>query len=136
MGYEWNDDLRTGVADVDSQHKELIRRLNSLLESCIAQKDENAIGTYLDFLREYVAFHFAAEEREMVGHQYPGLAEHVAEHESFKKRVNQLYRSHVERGESIQILVATVRSSGEWLINHIHKTDKAMAADLVKQGNA
>jgi len=133
MGLEWNDSLNTGIEDIDSQHKELIARLNQLLVSCIDIRNNETVVGYLTFLREYVAYHFAAEERDMTAYAYPGLAAHEAEHEQFKKRVNQLYESVTAHGPTSQIVVSAIRSSGDWLVNHILKTDMAMAAFLKQQ---
>jgi hemerythrin len=130
MSFEWSDDLATGVSDIDSQHRELISRLNRLIASCTGGSDTGEVGRYLEFLREYIAFHFAAEEREMTGHRYPKLAEHEAEHELFKKRVNAICRSHAEHGAGIAVLLMTIQSSGDWLLNHIQGTDREMAAYL------
>ena len=126
MGFEWTDDLLTGVRDVDEQHKEIFVRINALLDALTRQKGKEEIGGFLDFLQEYVAYHFAAEEREMTGHKYPGLPGHEKEHEEFKKRICSLKRDFNEYGASTQLILMTVRSSCEWLIGHIKKTDRAM----------
>jgi len=133
MSFAWTEDLSTGVADIDSQHKELISRVNALIAACNEDKDRDEIGRYLGFLHEYIAFHFAAEEREMAGRGYPGLAAHEAQHEHFKKQVNDLYQQFTAHGASIQVVLMTIHASGTWLVNHIDRTDKELAAFLKKQ---
>lgn len=133
MGFAWKESLNTGVPDIDSQHHELLTRISKVLEVCNTDQATGEVGQYLSYLRDYTAFHFAAEEREMSTYRYPGLAAHEAEHEQFKARVNDLYRSYTEHGASLAVVVMTIRSSGEWLIQHIFKTDKAMAAFLKEQ---
>ena len=81
MEFAWSDDLLTGVRDIDEQHRELFSRVNTLIVACTQQKGKDEIGNYLQFLMDYVAFHFAAEEREMTTYQYPGLPELEREHE-------------------------------------------------------
>jgi hemerythrin len=130
MSFQWTEDLSTGVDDIDTQHKELILRLNTLLEACSNQKGRDDVGRFLGYLSEYVAFHFAAEEREMTCYHYPGLAAHEQEHEHFKKVVGGLKRDVGEHGAGINVVLMTVRSSCDWLVNHIKKTDKAMAEYL------
>ena len=133
MSFAWTDDLLTGVDDIDGQHKEIFVRINTLLDALARQKGRQETGKFLDYLVEYVAYHFAAEEREMTGRKYPGLAGHEREHEDFKKRINALKRDVQESGVSTQLVLMTVRSSCEWLIGHIKKTDKAMA-EFIKAG--
>jgi len=130
MSFEWTDDLLTGVDDIDAQHKEIFLRINALLDALARQAGKKEVGAFLDFLEEYVAYHFAAEEREMTGHRYPGLAGHEKEHEVFKKQISALKRDFKESGASTQVVLMTVRSACEWLIGHIKKTDMAMIAFL------
>ena len=133
MSFTWNEELATGVADIDSQHKELIARVNALLAACNEGKDREEIGKYLEFLREYIAFHFAAEEREMTGRRYPGLAAHEAQHEQFKRQVSDLYGQFASKGASLQVVLTAITTSGTWLVNHIQRTDKEMAKFLKQQ---
>lgn len=130
MSFEWHDDLYTGVSSIDSQHKEILARFNALLQACNTTGEKDEIGGYLKFVHEYILYHFA-EEREMSAHKYPLLAEHKAEHEMFKIRINQLYEGYMLHGVSMQVFVMTIRSSGDWLVNHIYKTDKIMAGYLL-----
>jgi hemerythrin len=133
MPFTWTRELSTGIADIDTQHQELLSRLNNLIGGIRRRKkDREAVRGYIEYLREYIAFHFAAEEREMTMHRYPGLAEHEAEHEQFKKQVNQLYHDYLSEGTSEKVFEETVWASGVWFVDHIHKTDKKMAAFLIQ----
>jgi hemerythrin len=133
MSFMWSDDLGTGIAAIDSQHRELIARVNELVDVCSGQTEREAVGRFLVYLHEYITYHFAAEEREMSRRGYPGLAAHRSEHEEFTRRVNDLSRSFLEHGANIQVVLMTMRSAEEWLVNHIKKTDRAMAAFLKNQ---
>jgi hemerythrin len=130
MSFQWTEELSTGIEDIDMQHKELILHVNTLLAACSNRKGREDVGKFLTYLSEYVAFHFAAEEREMIGGGYPGLEQHEEEHEAFKKRIAELKRSFLEQGASTPVVLMTVRSAGEWLVGHIMKTDKKMAGFL------
>jgi hemerythrin len=130
MSFQWTEDLSTGVEDIDAQHRELIRHLNTLIDACSTQNGRDDIGRFLGYLGEYVAFHFAAEEREMTCYHYADLTAHEQEHEHFKKVVADLKRDFAEHGAGVNVVVMTIHSSCDWLVNHIKKTDKAMAAYL------
>lgn len=133
MEFQWSDELLTGADDIDAQHRELFFRVNALLQACTQQKGKDEIGNYLQFMMDYAAFHFAAEEREMTTHRYPRLAEHEAEHEEFKKRINELNREFREFGASIHVVLLAVRASGDWLVKHVRGTDRKMAEFLKKK---
>jgi len=127
MIHQWTDDLFTGIPDIDEQHKELFRRINALSDACSRQKGREEISGYLGFLMEYVAYHFAAEEREMTARRYAGLTDHEAEHEEFKKQINALNRDLRVSGASHELIQVALWTSTEWLIDHVKGTDRRMA---------
>lgn len=128
--YQWTEELATGIAEIDKQHQEIFSRLNSLLEACNRQKGREEVASYLCFLEDYVSEHFLAEERQMLAYSYPGLAAHREEHMQFVKQLASVKQEFNEYGSAIHVLLMAVRTSGEWLVSHIKKTDKAMAAFL------
>lgn len=65
MAIEWTQDLSTGSDEIDNQHKELFRRINSLLDACNQGKGREEIGKTVQFLEDYVITHFSAEEEYM-----------------------------------------------------------------------
>jgi hemerythrin len=129
----WTEDLSTGVAEIDEQHKDLFRQLNDLLQACSVKKGKEEIGRFVVFLSDYVILHFAAEEREMAAHSYPAMAGHKAEHEQFKKEIAKLKADYIEHGANIDVVLIAVRMSHDWLREHIKKTDKALGAFLKAQ---
>ncbi len=130
MTIQWSEDLSSGVADIDAQHKELILRINTLLEACEKQKGIAEIGRYMAFLMEYVAYHFAAEEREMSTYGYPGFKRHEEEHERFKREINALNNEIRATGPRMTLVQTTLWASSEWFIRHVKGTDREMAQFL------
>ena len=63
MYAEFDESLVTGNEMIDSQHKELIGKINKLLDSCEAGNDKLAAVKTLDYLADYTDFHFSAEEK-------------------------------------------------------------------------
>lgn len=134
MVFLWTEDLGTGVAMIDDQHRELFSRLNALMEACRLRKGREEIGQFLAFLDEYVIHHFVAEEREMAGADYPGISAHKTEHREFVTQMLAIKKEAREYGDGIHVILLAVRASGEWLASHIRKTDQAMAAHLKSKG--
>jgi hemerythrin len=130
MDIIWTEDLSTGVVEIDEQHKDLFRQLSELLQACSQDKGKEEIGRFVGFLSDYVILHFATEEREMAAHNYPGMAEHKAEHEQFKIKIAALKTEFIEQGANIDVALKAVRMSYDWLQQHIRKTDKALGAFL------
>ncbi len=130
MGVEWSDDLATGVALIDSQHRELFRRFDQFQQACRQGQGRNRLAELLDFLNEYVNVHFADEEALMNSTGYPLAAEHAAAHASFRHKMAGLATFMEARGPSIDLLVDTNQKVMRWLVEHIRKSDRALAAHL------
>ena len=70
MRVQWSDDLTTGIDKIDNQHKNLIIKVNELLQAINAGKGKRQIGSMLEFLGEYVVEHFSTEEEYMKEYNY------------------------------------------------------------------
>ena len=58
MYAEFTDDLVTGNETIDSQHKELISKINDLLISCEERSNKTGAARMLNYLADYTDFHF------------------------------------------------------------------------------
>jgi hemerythrin len=86
---EWQEHYSVGIPLIDDQHKELIKLTDNLYKACL---EGNAVaGAYFKEVVhstvDYIKFHFTAEERIMANVNYPDLAVHKKQHESFVKKV-------------------------------------------------
>ena len=72
MYAEFSENLITGNEMIDSQHKELIEKMNQLLESCENGNDKLTAVKTLDYLEDYTDYHFKAEEQLQRDIDYPG----------------------------------------------------------------
>ena len=68
---QWTNDLSAGVEQIDSQHKELIARINTLLDAMKQGRGRTEVGQTVSFLSDYVATHFGEEEKYMTSFCYP-----------------------------------------------------------------
>ena len=82
MYAEFTDDLITGNEMIDSQHRELISRINDLLVSCESRSNQSGAARLLNYLADYTDFHFKEEEAFQKEIGYPGLKEHLEKHGS------------------------------------------------------
>lgn len=128
----WTEDLATGFARIDDQHKELIRRVDALLTACQGGKGREAAAETVGFLDAYLREHFRDEERVQRENAYPDFAAHKAEHEKFLRDFEDLRAEFGRQGASLPMVVATNRIVVTWLMNHIRKTDRALAEYLRK----
>ncbi|TDA70564.1 MAG: bacteriohemerythrin [Clostridia bacterium] len=127
---QWSNSLATGVGEIDSQHKELIERVNKLLEACNQGRGKEEVGGIIKFLEDYVVTHFGTEERFMARYAYPEAAAHKQQHAEFVKNFGELKSQFAADGPSLQFVMRVNRVVVDWLINHISKVDKALGAYL------
>lgn len=137
MRAEFDETLVTGNEMIDDQHKELIGRINQLLESCEDGQGKVKAVKMLDYLMEYTDFHFNAEEKLQEEIKYPGIQEHKAKHEEFKQAVEELQEMLQEEEGPTEAFVAQVqRNVVDWLFNHIKGFDRSVAEYKFMASNA
>ncbi len=129
MSIVFDKDLATGNDLIDGQHKELIGRVNKLVDSCTFGKEKNVAIQTLDFLMDYTVFHFDAEEKLQEEAGYPELSAHRAQHAQFKQAVEELKEMlEEEEGPTDAFVAAVNKNVSDWLVNHIKQSDKKVAA--------
>lgn len=134
MAYEFTKDLETGNATIDSEHRELIAAINSLLEACSSGKGRTQIAQTAKFLSDYTTRHFAHEEQLQKQSGYPDFTNHHQYHESFKKLVSDTVKELDEQGPTIVMVGKLNTSLAGWLVNHIKREDAKVAAHIKSKG--
>jgi hemerythrin len=128
MRAEFTDNLITGNETIDGQHKELIAKINNLLEAIETSKDKAVAVSTLDFLNDYVEYHFGEEEKLQQEADYPGFAEHRKKHDELRKTVADLTAMlEEEEGPSNAFVEQLNKQVINWLYLHIEKFDRAVA---------
>ena len=128
MRAEFDESLVTGNEMIDSQHKELIDKINKLLDSCETSKDKVVSVKTLDYLADYTEFHFGEEEKLQEEITYPVVEKHKEEHEKLRQVVRDLYNMlEEEEGPSAAFVEAVNKNVVEWLYNHIKTFDRSVA---------
>lgn len=130
MGMAWSEDLALGIAQIDQQHRELFRRFDDILDACRQGHGRSRLVELHNFLAEYVESHFSDEEALMRAKGYPQLQEHLAQHGKFRIQMESLNAILAVQGPSIALLVETNQKVMTWLVDHIRKTDRALALYL------
>ena len=125
----WDPALALGHSEIDAQHEEIFRRLAVLVAAMEGGRPAE-IGLLFDFLGEYAASHFAAEERVMVACRYPGANVHAAAHARFVREYRELRALYDGNGPSAGIQVKTRIWIDDWLRAHIMGVDQGLARFL------
>ena len=129
---EWISDYQHGIIWQDLQHRQLVDKMNELLESIISGRDKEAFFETVKFVREYTTSHFRTEEMYMQTWEYPHREAHVREHRGFIDDFNSyLSKCIYHESESSAELINKLTT---WFFNHTQTTDKKLAAFLLEKG--
>ena len=131
MAIEWDPKLAVGVQTIDTQHQELFRRVNALLEAMKRGAGKDVVGSTIKFLKQYVVEHFAAEQALMTRYNYPGFAAHEKQHEEFVALLLQ-FVADAEKGINSVLVLKLNQFLCGWLRQHIGSSDKALGQFLVQ----
>ena len=128
MRAEFSENLITRNELIDSQHRELIDRINKLLDSCEDSDAKLAAIKTLDYLSDYTVFHFGAEEELQKEIEYPGYEAHKEQHENFKKTISELDEMlQEEEGPSSAFVKKVEENVIKWFYTHIEGFDRSVA---------
>lgn len=133
MAYQFTKDLETGNALIDQEHRELFNAINSLLDSCSRGQGRNELTKTAEFLQTYTSKHFSDEEQLQRRSSYPEYTQHKRYHDEFKKTVADIVNRLKANGPTVSLVGEINTALAGWLINHIKKEDKKLAAFLSKK---
>jgi len=129
----WDRSLETGDPEIDSQHRELFRRIDKLLAATRDRRARAEVGRLLTFLGDYVVTHFDAEERLMAESGYPEAEAHRGEHRRFVEDYARLYEDYRADGPGPVFVIKFGNRVTAWLTEHICRTDRRLV-DFVTSG--
>ena len=128
----WKNDYSVKVREWDNHHRKIIEAINELHEAMSAGKGKEALECILNDLTNYADYHFAAEEREMLKHNYPDYTEHRYKHQKMLSNVRALIEDYKQGKKELSHEVSTFLSN--WLNKHIAGTDKRYSSFMNSVG--
>lgn len=123
----WSPSLETGVNKIDSQHKDIIEKMNDIRVACGNGTAADSLLKTLKFLENYVQEHFADEEKLQIESKYPKYNEHKQAHIEFIKKIDELMAQFEKEGASLPLIISTNNTIFDWFVKHINNVDKEFA---------
>ena len=77
MAVQWNSSIATSSDEIDL-HKELFKRVDGLLAAVDRGTDREETSQIIQYLTDYVVFHFRNEEDYMAKYAYSSALAHKA----------------------------------------------------------
>lgn len=128
----WKEFYSVNITEFDQQHRQLIRLINELEKAMSEGRGRESLSQTYQALVHYAQTHFAAEEKLMAEHGFPGHALHKQEHAELLSQVNEMLRLHNEG--KCGLTISTITFMCDWLSHHILVTDKKYSAFLNARG--
>lgn len=133
MALAWTEDLATGIALIDEEHKECFVKADQLFEAGKKGKGKEEVGKMLLFLDEYTRKHFKDEEDYMLRLGYPGYAEQKQMHDQFIEQLKKLRQEYDQSGGNLLVILNANQMVIDWLIQHISVADKRIGKFVREQ---
>jgi hemerythrin len=124
----WDKTLSVEVPEIDEDHRRLVDLYNILNHAVAEAESPDYIEAVTEELIACTIWHFRHEERLMLRHGYPGLAEHKAEHEELIDSARDLQQKLRDAGRSVSN--EEVEFLERWLVGHIFGADMKMGVYL------
>lgn len=125
----WRDTYNLGDILIDTHHRiffEMVRDLTNTHHDGGQKLDASEV---LEFLIEYIAMHFSAEESLMTSIGYPDLAAHKKVHADFTQRVDKINRE-LQQNPSALTLEELLSLAQSWFLEHILEEDMKIKSRL------
>ena len=123
---EWTEKLSVGVQTIDTQHKELFKRINNLVQAIKEHRCKDEIDGTIKFLEDYARVHFAEEEKHMRETHYAGYEEQVEDHKRYLAALAEIKGQASQprvHGSSYDLSATTNQVIVDWIVDHIMKVD-------------
>lgn len=123
--YQFTDDLRIGIPEIDEEHRQLFALVNEVLDALsLEDADFRQLALdLLDRLKKYAATHFAHEEEYMKKIHDPELSSQQQEHQDFVTYVNTVHMERLDNERVKPAFEELLKYLSNWLFRHIIGSD-------------
>ena len=111
----------------------MFKRVDGLLGTLAPGKGREEMTRVIQFLSDYVVFHFGIEENYMTKFAYQNSVQHKAQHDQFVRTFGRLKDRLLMEGISPELTQDAKQLVVDWLINHIKYSDKALGLFLKRK---
>ena len=127
-------DMEVGVLEIDTQHMELINRLNALTSMGHDAVSKEETQKTIDMLGEYIVKHFTEEEELQRKNNYPGYESHKKMHQYYIHEFEKLKKEFDDNGHSLKFTMDLNNSLINWIVKHIKSADVELGKFLKNNG--
>ncbi len=128
----WRDEYSVNIQRIDTHHKNLFVRANTLYNAVSQGRAHHEIQESLGFLVDYARFHFHEEEQLMERYDYADIDQHRLKHRRLMEQAFEMQRRFEEAGEMNSAEIAALLR--DWVVGHVLTDDRRFAQALNARG--
>lgn len=128
MRLQWSNEFSVSIDEIDNQHKELFDRINALDSAIRKGKSAGELINVINFLEQYIVYHFGTEEKAMVDHGYPGFQLHKNKHLWFNNEFVIMKEKLENEGPTPDLIMLVNNLLIAWFSNHIRTIDRLLGS--------
>lgn len=135
--FDWSDDYRIGINELDTQHQQMFRLLNRMLvldKTDDVAKSLKSLPGLLKELNEYAAYHLTYEESLMKQYLTPDadMVAHITEHRIYWQRIAE-FEQRLAAGDA-QVIHGLTVFLDHWWSQHVQNADRRLGVSLQQCG--
>ena len=130
MELTWTPALSIGNEEIDKQHIALFGFFGDFVDGCSRGEGKETLLELHDHLKEYVVYHFRAEEALMQQVNFPDLDLHRRKHQSFRERLSDIRQQISSQGPTLMNIIETNKALVAWLVQHVQAFDQSFGKFL------
>ena len=135
MIFKWKDRFKTGIEEIDNQHKRLFD-IGSELYKVVSLDDGSdhydEIIKLLNELSDYTKYHFDYEEKLMEKYNYNDIKNHKEEHQRFIDKLNETLAQDIDMNQK-QVVLDMIEFIINWVSSHIVGTDFKYKDEIIEK---
>ena len=131
----FTEDLITGIAEIDNQHREIFNWGNVVLFPKEGELTDKLFMDGILFLSRYSNYHFLAEEQAMMDFGYTQLENHKLQHRMFRDQIGQIHKKIHGNGVTKGLVAELHFLLSDWLVYHIKVRDRDFAKIVKEEGD-
>lgn len=131
----WTSEMSVGVHSLDTDHKLLFSLYTQLEEAVAAGEGLSTVGSLLNTLAEYMAYHFAREEALMDACAHRGRVKHAKDHAEIMEHLIGLRDRYLARHHG-GLSAVDLKVIAEFVLRHFDEFDRAYIGPMKSKRDA
>jgi len=118
----WCNSFETGIPSVDTEHQEMIVKINEALEKIYKNQNSKEIVTFLNDIYHSISDHFTNEEKMMLWSGFKEYHTHKKDHKNLLQKLKNII-ADTEKMEIVEFDSHLVDHLIKWFLNHFATFD-------------